>query len=462
MYYISGMHCASCELLIEKRVLKEHGVKAVDASISNSTLRVEYEGREPRVKDLNKWFKKDGYTFSETKQNEKRDPLIYFQEGKGMQIDKKLLKKKLKTLLKVALVFYVLYLIEKTGIAAYVSVNDTSSLGVFFLFGLVAGLSSCAALIGGILLSMTKTWNGTYGYDASTQEKMKPHFYFHGGRLFAYAILGGFLGALGGVFALENVTVYATITLIVSLVMLLIGLQMAGVKWAERFQIRVPKFVTRNVAQTENGNKVPFAVGVGTVLLPCGFTLIAQGLALTSGSAVRGALVMSMFVLGTMIPLLFIGVASVQGSRNPKRARTFSFYAGVILVIFALYNVNGQMNVLGYPSVSDVFAKNDNISAQVSKKMNEKGEQIVNMVAKEFDYVFTSTPTISAGVPTKLVVDNQGVLGCGAYLASRGLIDGFVSLQRGQNVIDLGKPRKGTYKITCSMGMVPPVTLRVQ
>jgi len=112
--------------------------------------------------------------------------------------------------------------------------------------------------------------------------------------------------------------------------------------------------------------------------------------------------------------------------------------------------------------VSDVFAKNNDVSGEVSKKTNEKGEQVVSMVAKGFDYILDSPSVISAGVPTKLVVDNQGVLGCGAYLASRGLIDGFVSLRRGQNVIDLGKPRAGTYKITCSMGMVPPVTIRVQ
>ena len=53
------MHCASCELLIEKRLLKEPGVKAVDALLGNGTLRIEYAGRLPIVNDLNKWFKSD-------------------------------------------------------------------------------------------------------------------------------------------------------------------------------------------------------------------------------------------------------------------------------------------------------------------------------------------------------------------------------------------------------------------
>lgn len=467
VYYIEGMHCASCELLVEKRILKEDGVKVVDASLGNGTVRVEYEKQVPPIGALNKWFKEDGYTFSDKKKKKEKELLLYTIKGKqGVHLNKPLVKRKLKTLGKVLIVFYILYLIERTGVAAYVTVTERSSLGVFFVFGLVAGVSSCAALVGGILLSLTKSWNDQLGYDASTKEKMTPHIYFHVGRVVSYGALGAFLGAVGQAVALENVTVYALITMAVSIVMLLIGLQMAGVEWAERFQFRMPKSVTRVIAGTsgEKSNRVPFAIGAGTVLLPCGFTLIAQGLALTSGSATNGALMLIAFVLGTMVPLLFIGLASVHGSKNAKRGRTFAFYTGVVLVIFALYNVNGQLNVLGLPSVNDVFAsmessEDPNASNTV---ISANGEQIVSMVAKGFSYQLTSPSTIQAGVPTKLVVDDQGMQGCGVFLAARGLIDGFVNLRYGENVIDLGSPKKGTYKITCSMGMVPPVTLRVE
>ena len=464
IYYIEGMHCGSCELLIEKRLLKENGVKAVDASFGNSTLRIEYDGRVPHVKDLNNWFRSDKYSFSETKQVKEKDLMIFFQDGKGLQIDKKILKRRFFTLLKVAIVFFVLYLLQGSGIGQYVSLSDKSSLGVFFTFGLVAGLSSCAALVGGILLSLTKSWSERYSYDAGVLTKMVPHFYFHAGRLVSYILLGGLLGYLGKAVAFENVTVYAGITIVVSVVMFLIGLQMAGVKWIERFQIRMPKFVTRSVAgtKTKNGNQLPFTIGAGTILLPCGFTLIAQGIALTSGSAVKGAMMLGMFVIGTMIPLLFIGVASVKGSANPKRGRIFSFYAGVVLVIFAMYNINGQMNVLGFPSVTDVFAsssKSGNI--ETKSVVDKKGTQTVTVLAKGFSYTFIGSSSIKANVPAKLVVDNQGMQGCGIFLSARGLINGFVDLKPGQNIIDLGKPKKGSYKITCSMGMVQPITLHV-
>ena len=83
------------------------------------------------------------------------------------------------------------------------------------------------------------------------------------------------------------------------------------------------------------------------------------------------------------------------------------------------------------------------------------------ITAKGFEYIPTSSMTITAGVPTKLIVDNQGIQGCGAFMAANGLIENFVSLDRGINEINLGNPQKGTYKLTCSMGMVRPVTINV-
>lgn len=463
VYYIDGMHCGACELLIEKRLLKEKGVMAVDASIGNGTVRIEYKKHVPTVEQLNTWFKEDGYVFTREKKKKERELLFYTIDGKqGIQVDKKLLKQKMNTFAKVAVVCYLLYLIERAGFAQYVTVTGTSSLGVFFLFGLVAGLSSCAALVGGILLSFTKSWNAQHAYDAGNAKKWRPHAYFHVGRIAAYAVFGGVLGAFGKAISFDNVTGFAVITIIVSVVMFVVGMQMAGVRWAERFQLRMPKCITRKVAggANEQQKQLPLAVGAGTVLLPCGFTLIAQGIALTSGSIVLGASMLTAFVAGTMVPLLFISFASIKGSESASRAKAFSFYAGVVLVIFALYNVNGQLNVLGYPSVHDVFGSADVSSREVVKQVD--GEQEVHIVAKGFRYAFTGPSTIKAGVPTKLIVDDQGMQGCGVFLAARGLFSGFVDLQYGENVIDIGEPKKGTYKITCSMGMVPPITLRVE
>ena len=56
-YFVKGMHCASCEILIEKKLLKIPGIKSVEAS-SNGGVTIEYEGEKPSIENLNTIFQK--------------------------------------------------------------------------------------------------------------------------------------------------------------------------------------------------------------------------------------------------------------------------------------------------------------------------------------------------------------------------------------------------------------------
>jgi hypothetical protein len=170
---------------------------------------------------------------------------------------------------------------------------------------------------------------------------------------------------------------------------------------------------------------------------------------------------MALFAIGTLPVLLGISVFGLTMNSKPHRTARFNKYAGIVVLLFAVYNINGQLNVLGFPSLSDIQISQSNTSDVRAVSRNAAGEQEVSIVAKGFEYIPTSEMTIEAGVPTKLIVDDQGMQGCGVFLAIAGLINGYVTLQPGENVIDLGSPDPGTYKITCSMGMVRPVVLRV-
>jgi copper chaperone CopZ len=65
IYYVSGMHCASCEILIEKKLLEIKNIKSVEASVNQGTARIVYEGERPKVQRLNSIFEKEGYLFFE-------------------------------------------------------------------------------------------------------------------------------------------------------------------------------------------------------------------------------------------------------------------------------------------------------------------------------------------------------------------------------------------------------------
>jgi len=63
IYKVKGMHCASCEILIEKKLLEAQNIKSVDASAGNGEVVVEYEGDRPNPERLNKIFREENYKF---------------------------------------------------------------------------------------------------------------------------------------------------------------------------------------------------------------------------------------------------------------------------------------------------------------------------------------------------------------------------------------------------------------
>lgn len=485
--YVQGMHCSSCEILIEKKLLQREGVETADVSLKKNEIRVSLKNQSKLdLVDLNNEFAEMGYRFSNTPFKKVVSALFYKKADGRWGINQDKSRMVFKSLLIAILFLGVFYVVEKLQLGQYISVDATSAWPAFFFLGMVAGVSSCAALVGGLLLSMTKNWHELYITEKDSKTRAKPHWLFHGGRLISFFILGGILGIIGDKISLNNTTVYAILVIVISSVMLLLALQMLGVGWANKFSFRLPKFLTRQVARGDSwqGKYLPAGIGALTFFLPCGFTLVAQGIALTTGSFWSGAMIMLFFALGTLPMLLSISLTGLQLTKKPHLTAKFSQVAGIIIIFFALYNINGQFNVLGFKSLSDlrkieardIFFDRPKLSATVNDQGEEvfifgqkannpalptsqAGLQELKITAQGFSYTPVSATTLPAGVPTRLIVDNQGILGCGAYLAANGLLRGFVDLKPGENVIDLGKPKKGTYKITCSMGMVAPITV---
>ncbi|MEK7074656.1 MAG: heavy metal-associated domain-containing protein, partial [Patescibacteria group bacterium] len=60
---IHGMHCASCEVVIERKFRKIAGVEKVNVSYANGKTEV-YCSREPNLHELQNSIKPDGYTIS--------------------------------------------------------------------------------------------------------------------------------------------------------------------------------------------------------------------------------------------------------------------------------------------------------------------------------------------------------------------------------------------------------------
>jgi sulfite exporter TauE/SafE/copper chaperone CopZ len=447
-YKVSGMHCASCEILVEKKLLEIDGIKSIDASTSNGQVVINYEGELPDLHKINNLFKKEGYFFSD----------VGSELGIGHKASegKKVLNKTFLAF-DIALFFIVVFLLlEKVGVGGLLNVGSESSLGAFFGFGLLAGFSSCAALVGGIVLSMSKQWSELYSEKQTTAQKLQPHLMFNIGRIISYGVFGAFLGAVGSQIKV-SVGLTSFLIILISFVMMALALQMLGIKAFREFQFALPKSITRNIADEKkfSGKYMPFVMGALTFFLPCGFTITAQGLALLSGSLLQGGLIMAVFALGTAPALLIIGMSSVKFFSKPNYAETFSKVAGFLVLFFALFNINAQMNVLGFPGFGSLFTNNsDSMANQKDLPVIVNGKQIIKMNASASGYS-PSYFKVRVGVPVIWEITDTGTSGCTNAVISKSLFSGSIPLTPGKVSVKEFTPEKaGKYKFSCWMGMV--------
>lgn len=412
------------------------GIKSVEASTSNQSVKI--VGKHlPDINSLNKIFSESGYVFYTNA------PTGYSANTPNIFI----------SLFISFLVLCLFYILNASGVLPNISVNNSSSLGIFFAFGLVAGLSTCAALVGGLVLSLSKQWQKLYSNSDSIITRLTPTILFNFGRVVLFALFGAILGMVGSYFRL-SITTGSVITILVSLLMLALGLQMLGVKYFSRFQISLPKSITGNIADEKNfsGKFAPFILGGLTFFLPCGFTLTAQSLALASGSPLTAALIMGTFALGTFIPLLLIGYSSVASSTNKNTSAYFSQVAGILVIIFALFNIKSQLTVLGFDTFSYPTIALTRQSATVPI---ENGTQIIRMDASASGYS-PSTFTIKAGLPVRWEITDRGTAGCTNAVISRSLFQGQINLVPGTtSVKEFTAPTTpGVYRFSCWMGMI--------
>lgn len=466
IYRVKGMHCASCELIIEKKLLELNSIKSVEASSPKEEVIVEYTGDKIDPQKLNTLFKKEGYVFSEPSPIQNISPRKQTSNFKP---------KEFFIIFVIGLSIILAFLgLNNTGLSGLVNVSSKSSLPMFFIFGLIAGISSCAALVGGIILSMSQQWNQLYSPDDSTWKKIQPHLIFNAGRLMAYGFFGALLGAVGNQLNI-SFKLGPIFVIIVSILMVFLALQMFGIKALRRFQITMPKFITRTIADESRfkGRHMPFWMGALTFFLPCGFTITAQGLALISGSALQGGLIMSLFALGTLPMLLGIGFSSIKFCQKSHLSERFLKVAGILVLFFALFNINAQLNVLGFSSLSNLSStgnsqtkitppasapKNNALSTEtkIDKDLAPiiDSKQVIKMDASSEGYN-PNRFKVRANVPVRWEIADKGTSGCTNAIIAKSLFKDEIALTPGKVSVKEFTPKKaGKYKFSCWMGMV--------
>jgi sulfite exporter TauE/SafE len=151
------------------------------------------------------------------------------------------------------------------------------SFWLVFAIGLVASVSSCMAVTGGLLVAVAAKYNNASRKLTSVQ-RLRPPLYFNAGRIASYTLLGGAVGALGATLTLSP-AIDGILSIVASAVMILLGLQMLRLFPAlTRFMPTMPKALSHcihDLAERETKESA-FVLGAATFFLPCGFTQALQ------------------------------------------------------------------------------------------------------------------------------------------------------------------------------------------
>lgn len=336
-FYINGMHCKACVLLTEGELEGVSYVAKATSSLATHTVTVQgdFGERAPDeiASELSQVLVGHGYTLSVEK-------LLHDKKWADFTIA-----------VPIALAFTIVFvLLQKLGIVNLVNTGSVSY-GTAFLLGIIASLSTCMAVVGGLVLSMSATFarEGDRGSD-----RVQPQILFHIGRILSFFVLGGVIGMLGSAFTLGTTGTFV-LGLLVGIVMLLLGINLLDVFPSfKRFQPAMPKFLAKHALGLSKMNHTltPLLVGIATFFLPCGFTQAMQLYSLTTGSFLTGGLTMLAFALGTLPVLSLISFSSFSIT-NSAKAGVFFKSAGLIVILFALFNIINSLVIIGF--ISPIF-----------------------------------------------------------------------------------------------------------
>mgnify|MGYP001470849922 CR=1 FL=1 len=439
---VEGMHCANCEVLIERRFKKIAGVRKVKVSHVTGTAEISCYG-DLDLPTLQRAIANDGYSVarlhqqnskpsnSKNTQNTNRD---YVEIGAAL------------------LILVALYVIlgQFDLLPQNFALPDNISYGFALLIGVVASMSTCIAVTGGLLVAVAAKYNDATTR-LSTAQKIKPHIFFNVGRVASYTLLGGAIGALGSTFTMSP-EASGILMIVASFIMIVLGLQMLKLfPWFKVLQPRMPKFLAHKIHDlTEKEVKGgAFILGASTFFLPCGFTQALQLYVLAKGSFLTGALTMLAFSVGTLPAL--ISLSMVSSFATGTFQRYFLKLAGVAVVILGFFNIQNGLTLTGAGPLSAFL--NDTQQASQSPVPIVDGKQIVDMTVVGYGY-HPNRFTVVQGVPVEWRIDARSASGCGHIIIVPKIgVRKFLSSSQ-PVVISFTPQAVGDISFNCAMGMM--------
>jgi sulfite exporter TauE/SafE/copper chaperone CopZ len=433
---VEGMTCRTCERRIERHVRRLPDITAVAASASRARVEVVSTGPVSQAQ-LVAAIEEAGYRVGRTPWLA-QDPRTWLAATLGLGV-----------------VVLIALGAEATGLLGVGSgIGDIRDGGlvVALLLGLAAGVSTCMALTGGLILALSAAFAASRppAANAGVATRLRPSAVFVAGRIAGFAFLGAALGALGSTVVLPP-QVVAGLMVAVAVVMTILGVRLTGLSpriagWSPTLPGGIAHRIglDEGAAGTYTDGRAA-VLGAATFFLPCGFTQAVQVYALSTGSPLLAGSIMAVFAIGTAPGLLALGGLPAL---VPARSRPLILRAiGVVVLGFAVVNGAAGLRLAG---ISPTFGPTD-ATGPVPQVAIEGGVQVLRTSQVGNGYI-PADSAIYAGLPTRWIVDSLEPQSCAVFLQVPAL-NVAVTLRPGENTIDLPALEPGRISYSCSMGM---------
>lgn len=437
-----GMSCASCEERIRRAVEALDGVVACVAEYASSRVRVSYDPDRVDGARIAGAIREAGYEI------EAPAPLAGSSSGPRRLIGG-------FTPIALAgigvLLLGLLLGLRATGVfSAVPEVTAGIGYGLVFVIGLFTSLH-CVAMCGAIGLSQSVSAEGAGG---SAARRPAPGLLYNAGRVVAYTVIGGIVGALGAVIGFSR-ALQGGIVGVAGVFMVIMGVTMLDLFPSLRKLVpRMPLGFRRLAGRA--GSSRPFVVGLLNGLMPCGPLQSMQIYALGTGSAAAGALSMFLFSLGTVPLMLGFGAVASLFSRR-LQAKVIGVSA-LLVALLGMGMVARAMNLTGASArvgsaVSGLFRPREAAGGSVATIRNGVQYVQTTLHASSYDPI-----VVQAGVLLRWTVKaaSASINGCNSPMTvpSWGIEKRLVP---GDNVIEFVPTTAGDVTYTCWMGMIASV-----
>ncbi|WP_286291435.1 sulfite exporter TauE/SafE family protein [Methylomarinovum tepidoasis] len=426
-----GMHCTSCEKVIELALSKLPGVDKVRSNYASQVVQVVFDPRKISLAQIFDVVEGKGYHCRLIDRATQR---------------KELFNRLLGIVLGVGGILLILY-----GGSRFIDRFQLPDLDVqlsywaVLVIGLLTGFH-CVGMCGGFVLSYTAR---------GAQEGVRTywlHLQYAAGKLISYTVLGAAFGLLGAVVSFTP-TIRGIAAILAGIFLILYGFNMLHVFSAVRIGFAMPRFLARFVREETHKTHQPFLIGLlNGLMIACGPLQAMYVMAAGSGDALEGAKLLFIFGLGTL-PLMF-GFGFLASLVSHRMTHKILNASGVLVITLGLVMLNRglAMTGSGYDFHTLIQRHRPTATETIAASQAREEEQIIRMAVEAGGYR-PNRFVLKRGVPVKWIIEGRELTGCNRVILVPQL--GLeVELKPGTQVVEFTPDKAGTIPWSCWMGML--------